>query len=92
MKKKMTRAYIFNNNGTRILRAVLRAVLSGPKVTPIRVRVSCDKHNHMLVAENSMQVLSSFNIPLIKTLLVSNIERNVDDLKFIFTFNMVFSQ
>ena len=88
----MTTAYILNSNGTRILRAVLRAVLSGPKVTPVRVRVSCDKHDHMLIAGNSTQVLSSFNIPFIKTLLVSDIERNVHNLKFTFTFDVVFGQ
>ena len=75
MKKTLTRAYILNSNGTRILRVVLRAVLFSPKVTPVRVGVSCDKHDHMLVVENSMQALSSFNIPFIKTLLVSDIER-----------------
>ena len=85
-------AYILNSNGARILRAVLRAVLFGPKVTPVRVGVSCDEHDHMLIAGNSTQALSSFNIPFIKTLLVSDIERNVHDLKFTFAFDVVFGQ
>ena len=50
-------AYILNSNGARILRAVLRAVLSGPKVTPVRVGLSHDKHDHMLIAGNSTQAL-----------------------------------
>ena len=72
MKKKKTTAYILNSNGARILRVVLRAVLSGPKVTPVRVGLSRDEHNHMLIAGNSTQALH--------------------DLKFSFTFDVVFGQ
>jgi hypothetical protein len=74
---KYTGTYIADRDGARFV----RVIRSGPKVAPVRVGVSGDEDDHVVVVGNPTQLLSSLQVPLVNGPIVSHIEGDIDDLE-----------